>query len=478
MIYGLTEVFVKHEYYSSLRIKLVKRVGDLLMLHQYLGDRVEEMYAIETTKKLYPIQKGMFQIELSDEFFYLYEGGEHSFLRYKYIKHVGSSRSSKSWSIEESIIRKCEQNDAFRVTCWRDTKSSLGESVWKDFRKIFPLSGRPYKFPQNTIPIFFPNGSTIEPHGDDTTNAHGVTQNIAWLNEPYKMTEETFNQIDQRADQIIIDINPSGAHWSDKLDKNPRCKIIHSTFQDNPFCPIEMKLKILSYNPDNPINVSNGTADAYMWSVYGLGMKAEKPHRIYKGWQKISVEEYEAIQAKEYVGNDWGKHDPWAVGKAKYHDGALYLRELNYLSENDIRKTLSEEDLVKVHQLDEGKTIDEQVGIVSYQFSKLGIDKKSVILCDSNRPLKIAWLRRNGWHNATPANKVKGSIVDGIELVQNLRVFYTEDSTNIEIEHENYSYACDRMGVTDEPEDKDNHHMDWIRYVALYLRANEIIKLV
>ena len=167
--YGITEVFVKHDFYSELKIKYIKKEGGKTFLFKDLGDRLEKVKPYKTEKKLYPVYDKFlgFDIEGIENYFYIYEDGEHSYYRYKYIKHVGSSRSSKSWSIEEKAVRVCETISNSRLTVWRDTRESLGNSVWKDFRKIFPLSGRKYKFPKNTVPIYFANGSMIEPHGDD-----------------------------------------------------------------------------------------------------------------------------------------------------------------------------------------------------------------------------------------------------------------------------------------------------------------------
>lgn len=474
--YGVTEVFVKHDYYSSLRIKLIRKYEDKVMLCHYLGDRIEEIEPIEVDKKIYPIPEKFFLIELPEDYGYIYEDGEYSFYRYKYVKHKGSSRSSKSWSLEECAIRRCEETNGLRLTVWRDTKESLSGTIWKDFKKLFPLSGRSYKFPQDMRTIYFGNGSTIEPQGDDSTNAHGLTQDIAWLNEPYKMTEETFNQIDQRSSQIWLDLNPKMGHWSDALDKNPRCITIHSTFQINPFCPTEQRLKILSYDPSNPVNVINGTASAYMWSVYGLGEKAEKPNRIFS-WKEIPDHEYQQINAPIYIGNDWGKSDPWAIVEVKYRDGCLYIHELNYLSENKIREQLKDQErnLLNNESQDED---DLNEGLVSWYFDRLGISKKHTIICDSNRPRKIAALRRIGYDDAEPASKPKGSIIDGIDLLENLKVYYTASSKNIAYEQENYSRKVDRYGIVlEEPEDKDNHCIDSVRYVALYLQKEGIINL-
>ena len=92
--------------------------------------------------------------------------------------------------------------------------------------------------------------------------------------------------------------------------------------------------------------------------------------------------------------------------------------------------------------------------------------------------MKIAILRRFGWV-ALAANKPKGSIIDGIDLLLNLDVYYTSDSADIEYEQENYSRKVDNHGVVQEdPEDTDNHTLDAIRYGALYWQAKGLIKKI
>jgi PBSX family phage terminase large subunit len=445
MEYGVTEVFIKHDFFSSLKIKLVEKVNDKLFLYKDNGDNCVKIKQIVTSKKLYEIKKGFFLYPLEVNFFYFYEEGEHSIFRYKYIKHVGSSRSSKSWSIEEYIIRKCEENKNLRVTVWRDTRESLGNSVWKDFKKIFPLSGRKYKFTRNTVPIFFNNSSIIEPHGDDTTNAHGITQDIAWLNEPYKMTNETFDQIDQRAEQIIIDINPSGMHWSDNLDDHPRCKVIHSTFKNNPFCPVGQKLKILSYDPANPINVSNGTADAYMHSVYALGEKAEKPNRIYRGFIIISDAEFDNIPASSYFGLDFGSTNPSALVEVKFYEDCFFSKERLYMPISQMTLSLAE----------------------TLEF--IGIEKNSLIIADSADPNRISELLQYGF-NVVPAIKGPGSVNQGIDFVNSKQNYFTSSSNNYQFEYENYEWEIVKGMNLDRPIKKDDHIIDADRYVKTFLQ--------
>ena len=286
----------------------------------------------------------------------------------------------------------------------------------------------------------------IEPHGADSTNAHGITQDIAWLNEPYKISKETFDQIDQRSEQIILDLNPKAKHWSDNVSKHPRCKVIHSTFINNPFCPPEQKRKILSYDPDNPINIANGTADAYNWQVYGLGLQAEKPNKIYKGWKFINPIEFDKLPYKSYFGLDFGETNPTALVECKYHDGIFYFKELIY-------------------------TPGKQITSLTKQLELLGIEKGTdLIICDSASPDKISELRQAGFY-AIGASKGSGSVVAGISFLNKLKVFFTKNSDNIEDEYDGYEWELDRYGLpTDVPIKKDDHLMDAIRYVVSYLK--------
>jgi hypothetical protein len=351
--------------------------------------------------------------------------------------------------------------------------------------------------------------STIEFFGaDDEETVHGLQQDGAWFNEPYKISKEVFDQVDQRTSVFVfIDYNPKKGHWVEDLIKDKRAIVIDSTFLDNPFCPPEQKNKILSYKPvsmcsaveseklgraeamdydllknesglnedelDDLIlcreNESKNSSDSFKWSVYGLGLKAERPNRIFK-WDSITLEDYQAIDVKTYIATDWGKVDPWAIIEYKYLDGCLYVRELNYKSENEIRSGMGATELAQISGSEEG--------IVSYIFGKLGISKTDEIVADNNRPLKIVALRRAGWI-CSPTLKGKGSIIDGIDLLDNLEVYYTRESENIEYEQENYSRKVDRHGeVLEEPEDADNHTIDAIRYGAQNLQRLGVIKKV
>lgn len=432
--------------------------------------------------------------------------------KYKYIINEGSSRSSKTYSLIDCYDLYARANSNKRLTVWRDTKTDCKKTVLFDILKHHKKTSRykkGYEFNKTESIFQYSNDSTVEIHGtDDEETVHGLTQDAAWMNEPYKISRDTFDQIDQRtSDFIFIDLNPKKDHWSDDLKKDKRTIVIKSTFKDNPFCPAEQRLKILSYQPisecevviskiiteeqartypdTNPSNLTDkqrkelsrcrlnedkNSADKFKWQVYGLGIKSERPNRIFK-YKEISYVDYLKINKPVTYGVDWGAVDPWGVLEAKYEDGALYLHELNYLSENKIRETLTQAELNQISNNPEG--------LVSWMFNKLGVDKERPIICDNNRISKIVALRQAGYDYAIECRKWKGSVIDGIDLLNAIDVYYTSSSTNLKYEQEMYSRKVDRYGIVlEEPEDVDNHLMDPARYVAQFLQKEEIIKII
>jgi phage terminase large subunit len=60
------------------------------------------------------------------------------------------------------------------------------------------------------------------------------------------MPKSTFDQLDMRcSDTVFMDYNPVGKLWSDDLVKQDNAILIHSTFKDNPFVPLEQRKDIV-----------------------------------------------------------------------------------------------------------------------------------------------------------------------------------------------------------------------------------------
>jgi len=368
--------------------------------------------------------------------------------KYKYIINSGSSRSSKTFSIIQIFWLLAWTKERTKLAVFRNTKKDCKDTVLQDMLKYYPTleNWDSIKYNKTESTLSFPNGSTIYIEGtDDELKVHGYHSDYLWFNEIYKVPLEVFNQLDMRCSgTVFLDYNPIGKMWSDDLLKQDNAIVIHSTFKDNPFCPIEQKKKILSYEP-TPYNIQQNTASDYLWTVYGLGLKAEKPNRIFKNWKIIPDEHFEKLPYPMYYGMDFGLSAPSTLVAMKFDgDQTFFFKEIMYKPMNKMNGTLSDE------------------------LHNLGIDKRLEIICDSSNEINETEGRklRNSGYNIIFAIKGKGSVKAGIELLQKKIVYYTKSSENLEQEYGNHSWRMVQGVQLDEPEQGNDHAIDACKYVS------------
>jgi phage terminase large subunit len=356
-------------------------------------------------------------------------------------------------------------------------------TVIKDFIKVLKSVGiyDPNQFTSGTL-YRFKNGSFIRFIGLDKEDiGKGLRSDIVFINEANKVGFEPYRELTSRSKRVIIDYNPNSEFWvhSEVLVRDD-ADFLNLTYRDNEFLSAEerheIELNKVRAFIDPTLEKYDFEANIKSkywrnkWNIYGLGVMGSNPNRIFE-WDEIDYEKYKAIQAQTYYGVDWGTVDPFGILEAKYYDGALYLHELNYASENQIKERLTPQEWAQINAREEG--------LVMWLFEKLRINKGSVIVCDNNRPAKILALREAGFDYAISASKGTGSIVDGINLVEKLKVYHTNTSLNLKYEQENYSRKVDRYGIVlDEPEDINNHLIDPTRYVSQFLQQEGIIRII
>ena len=367
---------------------------------------------------------------------------------YKYIINSGSSRSSKTFSILQLFWLLAWQKDRTKCSAFRVTKKDCKDSVLQDMLKYYPTLPNWEKVVFNkTESVFnFPNGSQIFIEGtDDDLKVMGYHSDYLWFNEFYKISKDTFDQLDMRcSNAVFMDYNPVGNHWADEVMKRDNATVIHSTFKDNPFCPEQQKIKILSYE-STEYNIQQGTADNYKWQVFGLGLKAEKPNRIYRDWIKILDAEFDDLLLPSYYCLDFGSTNPSAVSEIKYSDGNFFIKECLY------------------------KPISKMANSLPQELESIGINKKLPLICDSADPLRISELIANGF-NAIPAMKGSGSVKAGIDFINGKRIHYTQSSTNLESEYENYEWEIVSGVNLERPLKKDDHILDATRYGIQFMQ--------
>lgn len=416
--------------------------------------------------------------------------------KYKYIIHTGSSRSSKTHSILQSHWLMGLENPNFRISIWRETKADCKMTILADLKKALPTF--PYvdrvTFNKTESIFTFENNATIEFMGGDEENrVHGFQGNVAHLNEPYKFSVDTFNQIDMRtSDYIIIDWNPKNNHWIEDVAKRDNAIVIHSTYKDNPFIPEQQKIKIESYLPvrftqvveselitttnafnydfnENVykftekqikelkralFNEQQGTSNDYLHLVYAKGLKAEKPNKIYHNWKVIQDDEFDLLPYSSYYGLDFGLSSPSAMVQMKFDgDKTFFFKEILY------------------------KPLNQMPGTLAIELENLKISKEIEIICDVGNELNQTERQKliNAGYNAIPAMKGSGSILSGIETIQKHQIYYTKSSKNIENEYDTYSWRIAKGVQLDEPEQTDDHLLDAIKYVASWYRRTRYL---
>lgn len=210
--------------------------------------------------------------------------------------------------------------------------------------------------------------------------------------------------------------------------------------------------------------------------------KSEAEGQVFKDFKQITYQEYVNIESLEHYSIDFGAEDPMAIISWKFvqkptGENAIYFHERWYKSENKTR------DEMPVEYQNQYKKIDG--GILKYIVQKVDLRKDRIILCDQggsvddykSNNFKINAIQSAGWTKAIPAPKQPGSIHFGVQLLQNIDVYYTIESDNIDYEVNNYTLDSDREGfIEGKYIDKFNHTIDACRNVAYYLFKLGLLK--
>ena len=366
---------------------------------------------------------------------------------YKIICHEGGSRSGKTWSIFLFFILKALRGQKITVTIVRDKLSWIKSTLLKDFQDIVE------KFGIEVIPeininraeqVYYINGSEFAFYGlDYSEKLHGRSQDWFWINETMEVGKKHFDQLEMRT-RIggILDYNPyDDLHWVFDLQKRPDVTVIKSTMLDNVrFLPKQIIDKIKSYEPTEE-NIKNGTADNYMWEVYGRGEKARLQGAIFTNWDIIDS----IPESAKFVGYgmDFGyTNDPTTLIGLYTMDNELYVNQVLY------KTGMTNQDIAS-------------------EFRNMGVGNLDEIYADSSEPKSIEEIRRNGF-NIRGVTKGQDSVMYGIDLLKQYKIHITKKSAELELELRRYKYMEDKLGKTiNKPIDTFNHGIDALRYVAI-----------
>lgn len=339
--------------------------------------------------------------------------------------------------------------------------SKMRDTVLKDFIKILRAFGLYNKVSltgvTNGQPLcVFPNKSFIRFLGLDKEDiGKGLRSDVIYLNEANKTNFETYRELTSRAKRKILDYNPNKRFWAHtEVITDPECDYLCLTYIDNEFLSLEEKKEIESYkekgyhNPDlENYDTEENTKSKYWrnkWRIYGLGITGIVDNRIFENWKRISDKEFDDLPYPTYYGLDFGKSAPTALVAMKTDkEHNYFLKEILYKPLNNINGTLSQE------------------------LEKLKIPKHIEIICDSGNELNLSEGRKlkNSSFNIIFAEKGQGSVVSAIETMNKANIYYTESSTNLEENYENYQWKTHNGEVLDIPEETREDAIDASKYV-------------
>ena len=392
----------------------------------------------------------------------------------------GSSRSGKTWAIISFLAVLCMKPEilgksAISVRAYRNDGTTCRDTITADFIEImskqfggeskdgrwvsaFELAGT---WNKSTLTYTFKNGSTFSFQGaSDPQKLHGKKADISWFNETMEISNDARFQISARTTFLnIADWNPSETdHWifdTVMAPGNPFA-YCHSTYLDNIDNLTPEQIFEIEQTKPTPENIARGTADKFKWMVYGEGKRGVRENLVFERWRWDFIDddkfpELSACQRHGY-GNDFGySQDPTASIQCVLHNDALYFRQIVYKRGLLVGRSYDNPDVPSL------------VGILD----EIGVDKTESISADKASPEAIAQLRAAGY-NVRGTHKGSDSINYGISLLKEHRIFIARSSVNIAKELENYAYKRKPNGeITSDPEDKNNHAIDAMRYWAL-----------
>lgn len=345
---------------------------------------------------------------------------------------AGGTAASKTISILIWCIDYCQtkQKTDKIVTVTSESFPHLQKGAMLDFQTI--MKATDYwdndRWHDTKHMYTFETGNKLEFATFDTySKAHGSRRDVLFINEANNVPYNIADQLIVRTREIVwLDWNPSSEFWfyNEMLGKRDDIDFITLTYKDNEALDSVTVSEIESHK--------NNRA---WWQVYGLGELGELEGKIYTGWQTMDNVPVEARLVR--YGLDFGYTiDPTAIVAVYKWNDAFILDEVCY------QKGLSNREVAELLQNQE----------------------KAMVVADSAEPKSIDEIKGYGVP-IFPSQKGKDSVNNGIQYVQDQKIFVTQRSTNLLKEYRNYLWKVDREGtVTNEPSDIWNHLMDALRY--------------
>jgi len=348
----------------------------------------------------------------------------------------GGTSASKTISILLWLIDYAQVNKSKTISVVSETFPHLKRGAIRDFLTIMgePRPDHSYldiygdeAWNKTDFIFTFPTGSKIEFFSaDQPGKVRGPRRDVLFINEANNIAYETYTQLEIRTRDIVwLDWNPVTEFWFyTEVKDRDNVDFLILTYKDN---------EALEESIIQSIEARRESKN--WWRIYGEGQLGIYEGLIYPEWQDMDDIPAEARLVR--YGMDFGySNDPTAIVAIYQWNAAYIFDEILY------RKGLSNKDIADIY---------------------LNLDT-SLVVADSAEPKSIDEIKSYGV-NMIGSQKGQGSVLQGIQYVQEQKIFVTKRSTNIKAEQRGYLWLTNKDGkIINEPQPFKNHLMDASRY--------------
>lgn len=361
--------------------------------------------------------------------------------------YYGGAASGKSHFVFQKIILKALMEPR-KVLIIRKVARTLKDSVFQmaldtlSRLKLLSLS----TINKSTFAIILPNGSQllfkgIDDGGEKIKSITGITDIV--IEEATEITMDEFSQLNLRMrakcanQQIYLMFNPvSKVNWCYKYffeNGTPKDTVIHfTTYKDNRFLPPDYIESLEAMKETNPT----------YYRIYALGEFCSLDRLVYPNWEE-GPPPSDKTNLKLLCGLDFGY----------INDESAFI--VSWLDEDEKKLYIVDEFYQK------GLLNNEIANLIKY-----GGYAKELIIADSAEAKSIEEIKREGIPRIRAAAKGKGSILQGIQKLQQFKLVVSPKCENTLVELQNYTWKKDKKTgeYVNEPIDSFNHCLDALRY--------------
>ena len=377
----------------------------------------------------------------------------------RYNVYYGGAASGKSHFVAQKLTYKLLTHRR-KLLVIRKVGRTLKDSVFQLFTDILTQ----WKLMsyctinRSTLSISLPNGSIILfkglDDGEKIKSITGITD--IWCEEATELAYDEYTQLDLRLRartgnlQMYCTFNPvSKANWVYNHwfvgQQPPNTFVLHTTYRDNKFLPQQYIDALQAMEKTNPT----------YYRIYALGQFCSLDKLIYPNWRQSLPNE--TPSGTLIVGLDFGYvNDPSALIVA-YAD----VESKKIFVVDEVYKT--------------GMLNDEIAKLIKYKNLQ-----KEIIIADSAEQKSIEEIKRLGISRIRPAVKGQGSILQGIQRLQQFEIIVSPQCQNTIVELQNYSWQKDKSSgeYTNQPIDTFNHALDALRYAIQAVdKPNKLLSL-